>query len=125
MVILTTGTLALILGLGVMIEFFGFYTRGGFISPFIHFIGLAWFFVTGTQTAVWSNVISQLMAFGTGNTLLVQTIPNQPFVLIFPFMLFICLAGMLEAIGALIYGNTTPSTSRGSMITKRDPNRGL
>lgn len=125
-VILSTDTFALILALGIVIEFFAFLTRGGFISPFIHFIGLTWFFVWGTQTAAWSQIIGQLISFSSSNTLLIDSFPNQPFILIFPFMTVICLAGMLEAIGDLIYGNRSGETSRPrSVIAGRNANRGL
>ena len=98
-----------------MIEFFGFYTSGRFVSIFIHFIGIAWFFILGAQITNWSNVINQLTAYN---------LPTQPFVLIFPFMIVVSLSGLLDSIAALFTENRGGET-RTRIIAKRNSNRGL
>ena len=124
---LTESTLALILGLGLVMVFIGLYVRGGILSPFINFVALAWFFVWGTQTAAWSQTIIQFWAVVNVNALAESTIPNQPFILIFPLMVFISLGAMLDGIIAFLYsGNSGTATPKHeNPLRGRNPNRGL
>ena len=124
---LTFPTIALILGLGLIIEFFAFYVRGGILSPFFHFIGLTWFFVWGTQLAVWSQTIIQFWAVFNGNSIAESTVPVQPFILIFPLMVFVCLGGMLDGIIGFLYsgGQSETAEKHVSPLRGRNPNRGL